>query len=212
VSAHLPYVSQFESSELVSDFLEGRLTPQEDPRWRNSGWTRAEDYSFWAWHTCGVACLRMILSPAVAKACNLTQDLVKAGGYQISGNNVAGLFYHAFVSYIRDHWGLHGTVYKELSLERVRDILHMPQTVMMLSVDPTIRNTSPTARRPPGPTAGGHLILATDASKEGVTFHDPSGHSHGQSNVMLPWDRFDSFFAQRGIAITIPAAGLAAHE
>ncbi len=101
MSALLPYVSQFESSELASDFLEGRLTPKEDSRWRNCGWAQPEDYGFWAWHTCGVACLRMILTPTVAKAADLTRDLVRVGAYQVSGNHVAGLFYHPFTEYIR---------------------------------------------------------------------------------------------------------------
>lgn len=204
MSALLPYVSQFESSELASDFLEGRLTPKEDPRWRNSGWAQPEDYGFWAWQTCGVACLRMLLTPTVARAADLTRDLVRVGAYQVSGNHVSGLFYHPFTDYIRSKWGLAATVHRELNLKRVQEILGLPDTVLMLSVSPVIRDTTPTASPLAAGPTGGHLVLATRGSDKGVTFHDPSGHPHGQSNVTLPWNHFDSFFAQRGIEITIP--------
>lgn len=203
MSAQLPYVSQFESSELVSDFLEGRLKTEEDPKWRNSGWARPEDYGFWAWHTCGVACLRMILTPAAAKAADLTRDLLQAGGYQVSGNHVTGLFYRPFTVYVRSNWGLEGTVIKELTLKRVQQILDLPDTVMMLSVNPAIRDTTTAAAPSAGPGTGGHLVLATKASPQGVIFHDPSGHPHSQADVMLPWHHFESFFARRGIAITL---------
>jgi len=206
MSAHLPYISQFESSALASEFLEGRLETTEDPNWRNSGWTRPRDYGFWAWHTCGVACLRMILPPGAATAAELTSDLVRAGAYQVSGQHVTGLIYHPFADYIRSRWGLSGTVHRTLGMERVRDALGRPDTVMMLSVNPAIRNVTTDDPPPSGLAPGGHLVLATKASAEDITFHDPSGHPYRQSNVTLSWEHFGPHFAGRGIEITVQRA------
>jgi len=98
-------------------------------------------------------------------------------------------------------------VHRELNLKRVQEILSMPDTVLMLSVNPVIRNTTPTSRPLSAGPNGGHLVLATSGSDKGVTFHDPSGHPHGQSNVTLPWNHFDSFLPSAASKSPSPEAG-----
>ena len=71
----------------------------------------------------------------------------------------------------------------------------------MASVHPSIRQPDT-----PPPAKGGHLVLVTAADEDGVIFHNPSGHGvESRSDVHLPLEIFDKFFAGRGVAILPPA-------
>lgn len=43
----VPYFSQWESRQLVSDFLSGKLHPADDPLWHLSGAIDRDEYARW---------------------------------------------------------------------------------------------------------------------------------------------------------------------
>lgn len=201
----LPYLSQFESATLVTEILQGRLDAKDDPNWQDAGWATRDLYAFWAWQTCGVACLRMLLPPKLRPTtATITQELITAGAYEVRGNQVRGLIYEPFTNYVTTTWRMRASVQKNLTPAALQDYLQRPGTAALISVNPEIRDVD--AQQLPQPCAepGGHLVLATGASSVGITFHNPSGHPHSQSAVTLPWHHFNPLFAQRGITITIP--------
>lgn len=201
----LPYLSQFESPALVTDILHGRLDAREDPNWRNSGWATPDLYAFWAWQTCGVACLRMLLPPKIRPpAATLTKELITAGGYKVQGNEIYGLIYTPFAHYAMTTWQMHARVEKNLTSKSLHDHLQRPSTAALISVHPEIRDADAQQAPQSCSEPGGHLVLATMASPTSITFHNPSGHPHSQAAVTLPWSHFNPLFAQRGITITLP--------
>lgn len=71
----------------------------------------------------------------------------------------------------------------------------------MVSVHASIRDAE--SGTPPPSRIGGHLVLVTDCTDEGVTFHNPSGRTkETQSDVSMGWETFDRYFAERGILLT----------
>ena len=68
----VPYYSQWESPDLVPQFLDGSMASAADPRWAASGARTPAEYGFWAPRVCGLACLRMILSSRAAPVLILT--------------------------------------------------------------------------------------------------------------------------------------------
>lgn len=57
----VPYYAQWESPDLVPDIIAGTLSAADDPLWQKSGAASPEEYAFWSWRLCGMACLRMAL-------------------------------------------------------------------------------------------------------------------------------------------------------
>ncbi|NUK27782.1 hypothetical protein HRW08_35180, partial [Streptomyces lunaelactis] len=57
----VPYYSQWESADLVPEFITGARSAADDPLWQKSGADSREEYAFWAPRMCGMACLRMAL-------------------------------------------------------------------------------------------------------------------------------------------------------
>lgn len=60
----VPYYAQWESAALVPDIIGGTLSAADDPLWQRSGAASREEYAFWSWRLCGMACLRMALEGA----------------------------------------------------------------------------------------------------------------------------------------------------
>lgn len=201
-----PYFSQFASRELVNAFLARQSATGGDPRWHEAGWASRREYAFWAWQTCGVACLRSILAanghrPTPAR---LTQDLIDCGAYMLDQERrtVDGLIYAPFVEYVLSEWDINSEVRPELTVDELRAEMEKRSRTAIVSVHPTIRDAG-TSKGPAG-RLGGHLILVHSMSPDGIRFHNPSGYwPYAQSDVRLPWAEFDKFYANRGIIIRI---------
>jgi hypothetical protein len=74
-----------------------------------SGAESPEEYEFWSWRSCGIACLRMILEyhgqtdlPSVG----LARECEEIGGYVRNSDGVRGLIYAPFVEWIRRRFSL----------------------------------------------------------------------------------------------------------
>ena len=118
----VPYFSQWESADLVPQFLDGRLSSADDPRWAESGARAAADYGFWAPKVCGLACLRMILSSRglpVPPMMRLVEQALDWKVYIPAGERVNGLIYQPFAEWVRHDFGIVAEVVPDLTLERL---------------------------------------------------------------------------------------------
>jgi hypothetical protein len=216
----VPYVGQWESPELIRAILRGDLAARHDPRWVHSGAASAEQYEFWSWRCCGMACLRSVLlarngtSPGIV---SLALETLDAGGYRLryrpddDSNNgdgggdkqpegVDGLIYAPFVAYLSQRWEIVATVEANLSTQSLVEHVQRGAWVMA-SVHPAIRHPEVTP-----PSRGGHLVLvhATERRPDGqaddVVLHNPSGDATAnQADVRLSAADFGRFFAGRGV-------------
>ncbi|MFJ4342591.1 C39 family peptidase [Streptomyces sp. NPDC088915] len=195
----VPYYSQWESPELVPEFIAGARDAADDPLWLKSGADTPEEYAFWAPRMCGVACARMALDHwkrPVPPSVTLVRELVDAGAYVRDGNHVRGLIYQPFADYFTSRWGLEARSAPELTAAEIRTAVGGGQ-LALLSVHKTIRTN---AEAPP--VKGGHLVLAVGITKEGVMLHNPSGlPGVNQEFAPVTWERLDRFYAGRGVVL-----------
>lgn len=202
VVQRVPYFSQWESPELVSDLVTGTRRASQDPRWRNSGAESPESYEFWSGRVCGVACLRMALKfwfGAVPTAFDIVRECLDAGAYRLDGQQVHGLIYAPFADYVTSRWRIQADSRPQLSVSELRDLIR-EGALPLLSVHKSIRTPEVT---PPG--RGGHLVLGVGASDAAIYLHNPSGfYSVSQEFAELSWRDFDRFYAGRGVVLLPP--------
>lgn len=195
----VPYYSQWESPDLVPQFVEGSLNSADDPRWAASGASTREEYGFWAPRVCGLACLRMILSSRGARVpamMRLVEDALDWSAYVPAGDRVNGLIYQPFADWVRRDFGIVAEVVPDLSLERIAEVAS-PDAPVIASVHHWIRWPD---RNPP--SAGGHLVLVTSAARGLVRLHNPSGlPGVSQRDAIIKSPDFVRFFAGRGLVI-----------
>lgn len=199
------YFGQFESRELIPDFLSGKLHPAEDPLWSMSGAADENEYAQWSSHICGMACLKMLLAHLMNRTIP-TMDLMKQcreyGGYVVTEDGlIKGLIYRPFVSYIQETFGLQAEVKEQTPIEEIYDLLGQGY-VFIASVHPSIRTPEVTP-----PKQGGHLVyvFGKNEQPQELVFHNPSGHIRAsQENVHLSREVFSRFYANRGILIKVP--------
>ncbi|MFE5912841.1 C39 family peptidase [Streptomyces wedmorensis] len=195
----VPYYSQWESADLVPDLLSGRTKAEDDPSWRTSGADTAEEYAFWSWRVCGMACLRMALEHWDLKPPNLltlAREFLDAGAYVRREDGVDGLIYAPFAEYAAQRWDIEAEVHGTLAIEEIPGHLEDGRLVM-LSVHPSIREPDGT---PPG--RGGHLVLAVGCTPDHLLIHNPSGlPGVSQRFAEVPWQALPRFFAQRGVTL-----------
>ncbi|MGW0314038.1 C39 family peptidase [Streptomyces flavidovirens] len=195
----VPYYSQWESRTLVPEFIAGQRDAADDPLWQKSGADTPQEYAFWAPRMCGVACLRMALDfwrHPVPSSVPLVRELCEAGAYVRNGEVVKGLIYQPFADYVGARWGLKAESVPDLPSSRIHETI-AGGCLALVSVHKTVRTP---AVEPP--SKGGHLVLAVGASQEGVMLHNPSGlPGVSQEFALVPWARFDRFYAGRGVII-----------
>ncbi|WP_433891079.1 C39 family peptidase [Streptomyces sp. CA-111067] len=196
----VPYYAQWESADLVPRIIAGELDAREDPLWQKSGAASAEEYAFWSWRLCGVACLRMALDhwgQPVPPALAVAEECVAAGAYVRRGDRVDGLIYAPFAEYVSARWPLRAESRPELPAPEVREAV-TAGALVMLSVHPSIRDLPRTP-----PTRGGHLVLAVGVTAEALIIHNPSGFPpHTQRFAEIPWPALPRFYAARGIILS----------
>ncbi|MFG3053040.1 C39 family peptidase [Kitasatospora sp. NPDC048239] len=202
----VPYYAQWESAGLVREIIEGAVHAEDDPRWGASGASTPEEYAFWSWRLCGVACLRMALDywwGVAPAAVTLAGELVEAGAYVRDGDRLAGLVHEPFAGYVRQRWGLAAQTRAELPAAAVAGEVAQGR-LAMVSVHPAIRDP----RGPEPQRRGGHLVLVVGATGTGLVIHNPSGFAgESQDYAHVPWRRFERFSAGRGIVLGPPAPG-----
>lgn len=195
----VPYFSQWELPNLVGDIVCNRKLAEDDPRWQSSGARDVNEYSRWANHLCGMACLKMVLAARtgiVWPTLELARLATKYGAYTTEGDEIRGLIYAPFVTFVRDTFAMRAEVIVGVSVDELEDVM-MRAEFFIASVHHTIRWPE---QEPP--QRGGHLVLVTAVTDEAIIFHNPSGHTVcNQKNAVVPGATFERFFAGRGIAI-----------
>jgi hypothetical protein len=197
----IPYFSQFESSELVLDYIEHKKKVIEDPLWMNSGAESPTEYEFWAWRACGMTCLKMILAHRnneTYPVAVLAKECQTYGGYDMSRDHL-GLIYQPFCNYVRSKFKLKAEVSRSLTIHRIKHELSKGNYIIT-SVHPDIRdkdNSEPKHK-------GGHLVLVVgyDEDDQSIFVHNPSGtFNKSQSAYKLTYSGFSKFFSKKGIVI-----------
>jgi hypothetical protein len=203
VRRRIPYFAQWESRELVHDIILHRRRAEDDPLWPRSGASSAAEYALWSWNGCGMACLKMLLAARgrTVPLVELARGCERYGGYvRREAGEVDGLIYAPCIEFVRAELGLAGRV---LAPMHVTDIVHAlaDGELVIASVHPSIRYAADGAE---AAGRGGHLVLVTgyDLEAATLTFHNPSGHTPAsQENAELSMERFERYFAHRGMAI-----------
>lgn len=198
----VPYYSQWASPGLVREIVTGEIRAADDPLWAEYGATSPEEYDWWSWRLCGMACLRMTLRHWLGVApppLALAAECVGAGAYVRRGDGLDGLIYAPFAAHVSSRWGLRAEAHPDLPAADVPGRLASGE-LLMLSVHPAIREPH---RVPPG--KGGHLVLAVGATPEHLVIHNPSGFPGGsQEFARVPWNDLDRFYAGRGVTLARP--------
>lgn len=200
----VPYRAQWESPGLVADILTGALSAADDPLWARSGADSPEEYEFWSWRACGMACLKMALAywgqdepPLVS----LAEEASAYGAYVRHETGVRGLIYAPFVSYVEQRFGLSAESRPELPLE-VLDAETAGGALVLASVHYDIRRPETTP-----PQRGGHLVLVIGCMPDEVVFHNPSGDRvENQAFASVSREAFARFYAGRGVVLRKPVA------
>ncbi|WEB44195.1 C39 family peptidase [Streptomyces yunnanensis] len=195
----VPYHSQWASPELVPALLAGTTSATEDPRWPEYGARTPEEYAWWSWRLCGMACLRMALEfwrHSAPTAMELAAECLDAGAYVRHAEGLHGLIYAPFAAYAERRWGLSAESRPDLPREEIPALVGAGRLVL-LSVHPSIRDADPEP-----PRRGGHLVLAVGVTPDHVVIHNPSGlPGHSQEFAHVEWRRLDRVYAGRGVVL-----------
>jgi hypothetical protein len=193
----VPYFSQWESPEIIPAILSGKMTSDEDPRWKESGADTIDEYAFWASRICGMACLRMVLAHrglGVHPSVVLAKRCMAEGGYIMREGGVGGLIYAPFVKWIEAEFGIRAEVRGHLDLRDMSDLVK-GGGIVMASVHHHIRWPD---RVPP--SRGGHLILVIGSEGPDLIFHNPSGFpAVNQARAKISDEQFELFYGGRGV-------------
>jgi hypothetical protein len=194
-----PCRAQWESADLVAEFLAGR-DPATDPLWSASGADSVADYALWADHLCGCACLQMALGalgrdiPPIHAMRRAVQAL---GGYVVQADGaIRGLIYAGAVEWLTGQ-GIPARILLDIPAADLPALVGEGR-LFIASVHPSIRRPD---TEPPG--RGGHLVLLFGSTPDGLLrFHNPSGDTPAtRRDARLPPDSFGRFFAGRGILL-----------
>ncbi|MFI7383754.1 peptidase [Streptomyces sp. NPDC049813] len=202
-SCAYPSHTQFASPELVGAIVSGRFDRSRDPAWRASGAATVEDYARWCGHLCGATCLRMALGDAAPSLFELRDGALKSGAYTVDADGeIHGMIYAPAAAYLREAHGVDAEVHRELTTGGIGELLDAGRLVIA-SVHYAIRRPDE-----PAPGRGGHLVLVTSRTPDGLGlhFHNPSGTDASTRTAELPVRRFGAYFAGRGLSLA-PAAG-----
>ena len=195
----VPYYAQWESPGLVREIIGGQLSAADDPLWGQSGAATPEEYEYWSWRLCGVACLRMALDfwwGMAPPPVTLAGECLDAGAYVRNGERLDGLIHAPFAAYASERWGLAAQSRPELPAEDLPGYLVQGRLVM-ISVHPAVRTLGPEPVR-----RGGHLVLAVGATADDLVIHNPSGFAgESQEFARVPWTDLPRFYAGRGIVL-----------
>ncbi|WP_137181846.1 hypothetical protein [Roseomonas sp. AR75] len=194
-----PYRAQWESADLVAEFLAGR-DRATDPLWPRSGAADAAEYALWADHLCGCACLQMVLGArgrAMPPIHEVRRAAQESGGYVVGPDGaIRGLIYAGAVAWLQAQ-GIAARVVLDLPENGIAPLLSAGG-LFIASVHGAIRWPE---REPP--RRGGHLVLVFGVDTAGrLRFHNPSGDTaETRADARLLPERFGRFFAGRGIHI-----------
>ncbi len=172
----------------------------------------SEEFTFWAWRDCGIACVKMILD-LEGKTENLTiMDLTREGidlkGYILYENGIfvdKGWFHQSLAKLLDNH-GVVARVKRWQTIESVAsDIMKNKKVILSVRVPGRSHIKEDGSFLPKDDSrSSGHLILVTGvkmARKKvlGIYAHDPRGLERYQKDTYITTNEFGRIFSGRTI-------------
>lgn len=204
------YISQFIGIYPQSITPETKLTDKKHIA--KFGAQNAEEFSFWAWRNCGIACVKMILD-VQGKArdrsiMDLTREGIELGGYILYEHEKfvdKGWFHYALVALLKKY-KVSATTKKWQTIESVaKDILEKKYVILSVLV-PGRRHIAEDGSfaLKHGGKSGGHLLLATGVKMQGkkvlgIYVHDPRGLDKYQKDTFVSSNIFKKIFTNRTV-------------
>ncbi len=172
----------------------------------------SDEFSFWAWRNCGIACVKMILD--THEKCHgknmmkLTREGMDLGGYILyEGKNFVdkGWFHHSLVSLLQKY-GSSAIMKKWQTIDSIATDILGNKSVIISVLVPGRKHIVENGSFKPKPNAkfGGHLLLATGIKMRGkkvvgLYVHDPRGLENYQANTYILASTFKKIFSGRTI-------------
>lgn len=181
------YINQFLS--LQSENLKSSHLIDNPVLIKEFGAKNSEEFTFWAWRSCGIACVKMILGEYSPKFMQLINEGKSLGGYVTHDENGKFIdrgWYHSALAELLIQHGHCAQIKKWQSLESVAFSITRNNKIIA-SVT----------------TYTGHLILLTGVKLEigkvmGIYAHDP-GLGRYKENIFIPEKDFRKIFTGRTI-------------
>lgn len=199
-----PYESQWGDLSCNQPLIEHGTNPARYFDWSSDDYPSEEEYLFWSRNVCGLACLRSVIRAWMPQHGDITMfELIgraqRWGALVREDDTVGGLYYRPFVEWIREDFGIHGTVHAEIEAKPLLENVRTGH-VALASVSSEIRYPDrPNTRR------GGHLVLVHRFDGDRIVLHNPSGVAQNAQDAELDLDTFQRFFAHRGVTLRKPA-------
>jgi hypothetical protein len=200
-----PQITQWASSNLVSDILDRKVKAANDPNWREFGFQTKKDYEFWTWRLCGLMCVKAVLNaynlaPNVTVA-ELTNQGVDLDGYDAK-NDIG--WYSAGLLRLAKSYGPTGKLYRQISDEEIAAQI-LGDRFFIASVNPEVIRSD--IELPNAKGKNGHLVLVwgvkiKNGKVAGFYIHNPSGRKpNTQKKAFIPLKQFHNAFSRRGFTI-----------
>lgn len=203
------YISQFSSRDLVSEFLDKKISTYDDPKWMDFGFISRDDYSFWSQRLCALICLKMVVNTKKENKdetiASMTKKAIDKGGYIVNDTNGVfvdkGWFYSPLIELAKEY-GFSGEIKTKIKIKDLYECI-IKGEFPIVSVNPSVIRFD--LDKCPNNKKGGHLILIVGFKWEnnqcqGFYIHNPSGRiASTQEKAFIPIDRFIESFAERGM-------------
>lgn len=173
----------------------------------------SDEFSFWVWRNCGVACVKMILDTLISNhkktIMNLTQEGIKFGGYIVYDKKNQfidkGWFHSGLVLLLRSS-GIKATKKRwQTAASVANDVLKNKFVIISVQIPGRV-SISPNGDflSTNNSALMGHLMLVTrveikNGNVIGFWVHDPRGLPNYQKNTWIPLDTFEKIFSARSI-------------
>lgn len=202
----IPYYSQFSSPELVLDIIRGRISAEDDPRWKEFGAPSKEQYTYWSWRACGIAALKMAVEALGGPTITMMdwiEDGLAIDGFifkEKSAATEATGWLHKALAELARCGGLKAECHAKVHSENVAKLIGRGKLV--------IASVSHELGEPGEITMDrGHLVLihgysSLEGKVEALLINNPSGrYPEFRENCWIPGDRFAKAFSGRIISI-----------
>lgn len=202
----VPYAAQVASPDLADAIFTGRMSPEDDPRWAETGARTPQEYAYWVERGCGVACVKMAVEALGGPSRPLldwAREGVAGGGYLMQagddGQIVERGWIHRALAQMCQSVGLAAEP-RAAEIQDIPGYLRLGKLVIA-STSYEIGTDGPVTKR------GGHLVVLTGAEVQGdrpVAFlvHNPSGRfPRLQAYGRVPAARFAEGFTGRIIVV-----------
>jgi hypothetical protein len=189
VSDEIPvYISQLANADpsKIEKFY-GRISDADAAK--RFGAKDIDEFSYWAWRSCGIAGVQMVLSTKLGESFNKkTMDLVKEGlefgGYDVE-NDVG--WYHTALSHLSEKYRISSEVRKFVPPSEIA--LEIAQNKYILA---SMKSKN-----------GGHLLLlygvkvAKSGGLQGFFVHDPNNYQSEGESKFIEIDDFKKLYTRR---------------